>query len=162
MKNLFNSILIGLIVFVFGLACTISPWQQSTNPTPSTTAPTASQTPASNDENDKLKDKVEELEKKIADQEKQKNQVSNRQNVPIIKNSTASARVNSPNDGFLALRSEPNSETGYRILQIPHGAVVKVTGCQDFRQNIGGRSGRWCRVSYDGYTGWVFDGWLLY
>ncbi|MBX7170546.1 MAG: SH3 domain-containing protein [Pyrinomonadaceae bacterium] len=162
MKNLLSSILSGLIVFVFGLACTISPWQQSTNPTPSTPVPVASQTPASKDENDKLKDKVEELEKKIADQEKEKNQISNRQKVPIIKSSAATARVNSPNDGFLALRTDPSSDYGDRILQIPHGATVKVLGCQGFRVNIGGRSGRWCRVSYDGYTGWVFDGWLIY
>lgn len=163
MKNLFNLIFAVSILLIFVLACTISsPFQQPSNPaSPSPTAP-ASQTPASNNENEKLKEKLDELEKKVAEQEKQKTPPVVTKTVPIIKNTGNFARVNSPNDGFLALRSEPSSNYGDRILQIPHGAVVKVLGCQGFRVNIGGRSGRWCRISYEGYTGWAFDGWLIY
>lgn len=161
-KNLYN-LMILLFVFLFlGIACTISPWQQSSNTQTATPAPTVAQNPNSDDENAKLKEKLEELEKKVAEQQKQKVQPQVKQTVPIIKSSGTAARVSSPGDGFLALRSEPNSDTGYRILQIPHGATVKILGCQGFTEKVGGRTGRWCRINYDGYTGWAFDGWLVY
>lgn len=159
MKNPFNSIFALLILLIFVLACTISsPLQQST-PTPAP-APTAAPPPATDDENEKLKEKLEELEKKVEEQKKAPPVVT--KTVPIIKNTGNFARVNSPNDGFLALRTEPSSNYGDRILQIPHGATVKILGCQGIRENVGGRTGRWCRISYQGYVGWAFDGWLVY
>ncbi|MEK7723657.1 MAG: SH3 domain-containing protein [Acidobacteriota bacterium] len=162
MKNLFNLIFVGLILLIFVLACTISsPFQQSPTATPTAPAPTVAPSPVAGDESEKLKEKLEELEKKVEAQ-KQKTLPPVKQNVPIIKGSGTIARVSSPNDGFLALRSDPSSDYGDRILQIPHGATVKILGCQGFREKVGGRSGRWCRVSYAGYTGWVFDGWLVY
>ncbi|MDI1241101.1 MAG: SH3 domain-containing protein [bacterium] len=72
------------------------------------------------------------------------------------------ARVNSPADGFLALRSEPDTETGERLAQIPHGAVVALENCEKEKVKIGSRTGRWCMVTYRGQTGWVFDAWLQY
>lgn len=72
------------------------------------------------------------------------------------------ARVNSPNDGFLALRSAPDTEYGERLAQIPHGTVITVESCDDERIKIGSRTGRWCLVTYLDQTGWVFDAWLDY
>lgn len=159
MKNLFNLIFALLILLILGLACTISsPLQQST-PTPAP-PPTTAQTPATDDENEKLKEKLDELEKKVEEQKKAPPVVT--KTVTVVKKTGNFARVNSPNDGFLALRTEPSSNYGDRILQIPHGATVKILGCQGYRENVGGRTGRWCRISYEGYTGWAFDGWLVY
>lgn len=162
MKNLFNSIFSVSILLIFAMSCTISsPFQQQSNQTSTSPTPIAAQTPTSDDESEKLKEKLEELEKKVADHEKQKPPTVVK-TVPVIKNTGNFARVNSPNDGFLALRTEPSSDYGDRILQVPHGATVKVLGCQGFRVNVGGRTGRWCRISYEGYIGWAFDGWLVF
>lgn len=123
------------------------------------TSPTASQTP---DETTKLKEQVANLEKKI---EAGKNQKTATPVPSVSKQQTQSgntARVNSPGDGFLALRSEPNAETGYRIARIPHGADVDVISCQSYSVTIGSRRGRWCQVSYAGQTGWAFDAFLVY
>ena len=72
------------------------------------------------------------------------------------------ARVNSPSDGFLALRSEPNTEYGERLAQIPHGSLVTVVSCEPESVKIGSRTGRWCLVTYRTNAGWVFDAWLDY
>jgi hypothetical protein len=115
-------------------------------------SPTISQTP--NDEMARLKKEVEDL----------KNQKSPTptSTPPLQKPAGETARVNSPGDGFLALRSAPNAETGYQILKIPHGASVDVLGCQSFSEKIGSRNGRWCQVNYAGQSGWAFDAWLNY
>lgn len=68
--------------------------------------------------------------------------------------------ANSPGDGFLALRSDPSVSSGSRLVQIPHGAPVDIGGCDGPSATIGGRSGRWCRASYDGRSGYVFDAFL--
>ena len=72
------------------------------------------------------------------------------------------ARVNSPGDGFLAMRDEPDAETGTRLAKIPHGAVVALENCEKRAVTVAGRTGRWCMVTYQGETGWVFDAWLDY
>ena len=72
------------------------------------------------------------------------------------------ARVNSPGDGFLALRSEPDAHEGERLAEIPHGAVVSLENCEKEKVKIGSRTGRWCMVTYRDQTGWVFDAWLDY
>jgi hypothetical protein len=117
-----------------------------------TSTPMTSPTPASSDTN-QLKEQIANLEKRI-NQQKNANQAANSQPVK-----TTTARVNSPGDGFLALRTMPSSTAGSRILQIPHGAVVSVGGCMG-----AGRagSGRWCRASYNGFSGWVYDSYLIY
>lgn len=153
---------IGMLLAV-GLACNGLPTiqtQQTTPPPAATPAPQATAVPQAtpDQENALLLQKLSELEKKIDDQKKAGKTVQ----PPVINSGGSTAWVNSPGDGFLALRSEPNSNTGYRILQIPHGANVRVHSCQGYSQNIGGRSGRWCRISYGGSTGWAFDGWLVY
>ena len=65
-------------------------------------------------------------------------------------------------DGFLALRSLPNTKNGVQILKIPSGATVEVKSCQKNVVTIGGRRGRWCMISYDGKAGWVYEAFLNY
>lgn len=72
------------------------------------------------------------------------------------------ARVNSPGDGFLAMRSEPSADYGDRVAKIPHGAVVNIENCERTEIRIGNRSGRWCLVRWGNNVGWVFDAWLDY
>jgi uncharacterized membrane protein len=72
------------------------------------------------------------------------------------------ATVASPNDGFLALRSEPSSDYGERLARIPHGDKVVVVSCDDEYLRIAGRRGRWCLIEWRGRAGWVFDAWLEY
>jgi hypothetical protein len=72
------------------------------------------------------------------------------------------ATVDSPGDGFLALRSEPSSEYGDRLAQIPHGEKINVISCDTDKVTIGSRRGNWCLVEWNGRAGWVFDAWLKY
>ncbi len=123
-----------------------------TNTTPNTSA-----TP---DETAAIKQKVADLEKQLKEQKNQKSSAPTLPNSPTVpKPSSTVARANSPNDGFLALRTAPSSETGERILQIPHGAELKILGCQSA---VKGKKGRWCRVDYNGNLGWANDGWMTY
>ena len=136
---------------------------ETTNSAPSPT-PTAKITPTPNDETEELKEKLANLEKQVQDQKNPKNTTpvetfSTPNSTP--KPSTTTARANSPRDGFLALRSEPSSEIGYRITQIPHGAIVNITGCQGYSY-VGKNRGRWCQASYNGSGGWVFDAFLIF
>lgn len=115
---------------------------------------------ATPDETAAMKQKLANLEKQLQDQKNQKGSVPTLPGSPATpKVGSTVARANSPNDGFLALRTAPSSETGDRILQIPHGAEIKVLGCQ---QAIKGKKGRWCRVDYNGTLGWANDGWMSY
>src|SRR5439155_23358670 len=85
-------------------------------------------------------------------------------NIPLSlpnQTSTTTARVNSPADGFLALRTFPSSDLGDRILKIPHGATITVGGCIN-ASRVGAKPGLWCRANYNGYSGWVFDAFLSY
>ncbi len=152
------ALLVGLLALLilafvgFAAFMLLKPNDKTISNTTGTPTPTSSRTP--DDEIANLKKQVEDL----------KNQKSP---TPVPTTSTRketgnTARVSSPGDGFLALRSEPNSETGYRITQIPDGASVNVTGCQSFSVKIGRRTGRWCQVEYGGQSGWAFDAFLVY
>ncbi len=118
-------------------------------------SPTSSPTSNQNDERDQ---RIANLERQLKEQ-KNANRSTNATTPPANQPPTKGsiARVNSPGDGFLALRTMPSSTAGERILQIPHGATVSVGSCLG-----GGRGGRWCRASYNGYSGWVFDSYLIY
>jgi len=70
-------------------------------------------------------------------------------------------RVNSPVDGFLALRDRPSATEGERIAKIPHDDIVVLERCLEKSETIGGRSGHWCRVTWEDLSGWVFDAWLI-
>jgi hypothetical protein len=133
----------------------------NTKPTPANTnSLTKTPTPA---DTENLKEKIANLEKQIKEQNKKNTTVPTIDNpmtntAPSTSNKVT-ARVNSPNDGFLALRTEPSAETGERILQIPHGATVTVQGCLP---KAPGKKARWCRVDYNGNVGWAYDGFLIY
>ena len=127
-----------------------------------TATPTPALSPTLDKETDELKQKLANLEKQVADQKNQKKSTSAETfSTPPPDNRERTARANSPGDGFLALRSEPNSETGYRIAKIPHGATVTVFGCPK-PSNIGKMAGHWCQVNYNGQAGWAFDGFLVF
>ena len=76
--------------------------------------------------------------------------------------SRPTATINSPGDGFLAMRSEPDTESGERVMKIPHAATVYLENCETTFKNVAGKRGRWCMVSYKEKMGWVFDAWLIY
>lgn len=60
--------------------------------------------------------------------------------------------VNTPGDGFLALRSEPSAKHGVRLSKIPHGALIDLSECTSSASNA-----RWCRTAYQGKGGWVLE-----
>jgi hypothetical protein len=127
------------------------------SPTP---AIKVTQVPIPDDETVELKEKLANLEKQVQDQKNQKNSTPV-ETYSTPKPSTNTARVNSPRDGFLALRSEPNSETGYRITTIPHGTNITVLGCPN-PATVGKTRGRWCQVIYNGQSGWAFDAFMIF
>lgn len=63
--------------------------------------------------------------------------------------------VNTPGDGFLALRSEPTTKSGRRLAKIPHGTMLQLGVCQPTP------SGSWCQTSFQGLTGWVLDRYVV-
>lgn len=73
---------------------------------------------------------------------------------------SAVAKVNSPKDGFLALRSLPGVEQGERIAKIPNGETVVIYGCAG-ETTVDGKAGKWCRAIYNAKFGWVFDAFVV-
>jgi hypothetical protein len=114
------------------------------------------------DDKDELRDQIANLEKMLNEQKKTNQPANIPLTLPNQPGTTTTARVNSPGDGFLALRTYPDSELGDRILKIPHGATITVGSCTATRSIPGKRTGRWCRANYNGFTGWVFDAYLIY
>ncbi len=78
---------------------------------------------------------------------------------PVMVSYPSTAIANSPRDGFVALRSAPSVRTGTRLLQIPHGAEVRLGTC-DTPDIADRRSGVWCAAWFDGAEGYAFDGFL--
>lgn len=77
---------------------------------------------------------------------------------PIKQTAYSAVTVNSPRDGYLALKSEPCvAPCGTMLLKIPHGTRLSLGTCKDALEVADKRRGRWCSTSYGGYTGWVFD-----
>jgi hypothetical protein len=113
------------------------------------------------DDKEELRDQIANLQKMIEEQKRSDRTPSIPLKTPNQPAMTTTARVNSPGDGFLALRTLPNSEIGERILKIPHGSIISVGACGPVVTPVR-RSGRWCQASYNGYTGWVFDAYLIY
>lgn len=130
-----------------------------------TATPTPAATPTPDKETAALKEELESLKKQIEDQKISKNNDSTTRPFPT-QNPPAptiqTARVNSPNDGFLALRSIPDT-SGVMLAKITHGTNIEIIGCQkNATQKPGKRRGRWCRTDYNGQSGWVFDAFLSY
>lgn len=122
----------------------------SRTPLPSPTADNAAE----------LREQIANLEKRLNEQKAADRIPNMPANIPMP-STTTTGRVDSPGDGFLALRSLPNSEAGERILKIPHGASVSIGACGPVITPVR-RSGRWCQASYNGRTGWVFDAYIAY
>ncbi len=130
------------------------------SPTPNLT-PTTSPTVSNNDANE-LKEQIANLEKRLNEQKNANIKPSNIPSPPEQPTvNSSSALVNSPGDGFLALRTMPSSNAGDRIYAIPSGARVFLNGCLATTR-VGNKTGRWCRARYGTYSGWVFDAWLVY
>jgi len=128
---------------------------------PSLPSPTAepSATPSLDPEKERLREEIANIQRQLDDQKRNADPGDEEPEVdPDIPDT---ATVNSPNDGFLALRSLPDSERGVRLAKIPHGTELEIIDCEPITRSIGGRSGRWCLVEYNGRTGWVFDAWLV-
>lgn len=123
--------------------------------------PTNTPTPNETDETDELREQIANLEKLLNEQKRSDKPSTIPLSLPNQSSTTTTARVNSPGDGFLALRTYPNSQAGTKILEIPHGATISVGGCLN-SSKIAKKAGRWCRANYDGYSGWVFDAFLIY
>jgi hypothetical protein len=145
----------GFIFFSRGGTETAAVSNAQSTPTPSAMSENRT------DQNNELRDQIANLEKRLNAEQKKSAAV----NIPLTtaerSGSWSTARVDSPVDGFLALRTLPNSELGERIQKIPHGATVSVGACGPVVRPVK-RSGRWCRATYNGYSGWVFDAYLIY
>ncbi len=129
---------------------------ENITPTP-TAPPPATATP--DKEKEKLRDELANIQKQLDEQRRNANRADK---TDEERGSSITATVDSPNDGFLALRSEPDADNGDRIAKIPNGAEIEVLRCGGGTVTIGSRKGRWCYVEYNGQTGWVFDAWLSY
>ncbi len=158
-------VLSGLLVFVLlgfaGFAGYVYFQQSKENPDLAKISPNSKTSPDSGEDED-LQKKVENLEKQL---EAQKDQTPKTLPTPFPTQTTTTtrqtARANSPNDGFLAMRSEPNTKTGYRIAKIPHGVSLTVIGCPK-PTNPGKIKGRWCQVIYNNQQGWAFDAYMIF
>ncbi len=64
--------------------------------------------------------------------------------------SRLNAIVNSPDDGFLALRSNPSSKNGRLLIKIPHSTRLVLGECLPISGNE-----KWCKATYDNKNGWV-------
>ena len=143
------------LVFFYNSAGTNSNVAVRKSPTPK---PSASPTPDT--EKQRLQEELANLQKKLNEQ---KTSPANTKPFPETREpGHVYAKVNSPNDGFLALRSEPDTEYGEQLFKIPHGAEVELSNCEKEQETISGRVGRWCLVTYKDYAGYVFDAWLEY
>lgn len=129
--------------------------------------PTPSATPAQtpDKEKQKLQDELANLQRRL---EEEKKPSANSKPTPATadtdetKTYTTRATVNSPGDGFLALRSLPDADYGERIAKIPHGSTVEVISCADDQVTIGSHTGHWCLITYQSNAGFVFDAFLDY
>jgi hypothetical protein len=129
-------------------------------PTPAKPTPTPAATSTPDTEKERLQNEIANIRKLLEDQKRNANTWDNDDDDE--RGSPITATVDSPNDGFLALRNQPDAERGERLAKIPHGAEIEIVRCTNSSVTIAGRSGRWCYVSYNGHTGWVFDAWLEY
>jgi len=148
--------LIGVLAY-YGLRNTTKTTENKVDNKNVASTPIAVPTPDS--EKQRLQDELANIQKRLSQDEKNSNRPVS-QPTPSAPD-VVSARVNSPNDGFLALRSRPDV-AGELVVKIPHGDTVTIENCNRRKVIIGGRAGRWCLISWGGYQGYVFDAWLIY
>ncbi|GAB5537578.1 MAG: hypothetical protein Rubg2KO_38270 [Rubricoccaceae bacterium] len=70
------------------------------------------------------------------------------------------AYANTEDGSRVVLRSAPTTEYGRRVARIPNESEVEVLGCLDDLEETDGRTSSWCRVRYDGTSGWAFAAFL--
>jgi hypothetical protein len=132
-----------------------------------TPAPSPAVTATPDEERQRLEEEIANLRKKL---EEQQDNTSPANTAPFpspdvppdLDEGFAIAIVNSPNDGFLALRSEPSVEKGKLLAKIPHASVIQLNNCEKNQVTVAGHEGRWCQVNYADQTGYVFDAFLIY
>ncbi len=157
-------VILVLVLGALGLAGTViyySSARPTATPLPSTPTPLPNEENTLDPENERLRDEIANIRRKL--EERERIELSNNRtdvddeekNDPV-----ETATVNSPNDGFLALRTHPSTQVGDRIARIPHGAKIEVLDCSKSMVVVEGRRGSWCEVEYRGQVGWVFDAWL--
>lgn len=129
--------------------------------TPVKPSPAPAVSPTPDPEKERLKNEIANIQRKLEERNKNTGP-SATPDTDDLDEFTATGIVDSPGDGFLALRTSPDAERGKRIAKIPHGAEVKIMNCEKKAIVVSGRSGRWCQVEYNGTSGWVFDAWLEY
>lgn len=159
------AVLVVLGIIAIGGAGVIYFMSTASQPTPVPQRPSPPATPqksstTTDDEKAKLEKEVADLKRKL---EEQAPTTTGTEDFPTDPDYTLkTATVNSPGDGFLALRNLPSSDIGERIGKIPHGDKVEVLACGPNSETIGSRTGKWCLVSWQNQAGWVFDAWLDY
>jgi Bacterial SH3 domain len=152
-------VIVAILILALGLDMnnTFMFRKENKNITPSNSTPTP------DPEKQRLQDELANIQRRLDEQQKNANRPVTPPPAPTPNSpGTVTARVNSPNDGFLALRAAPDADRGQRIAKIPHGDVVTIENCNRNKVTIGARSGRWCLISWNGYEGYVFDAWLIY
>ena len=154
---------IGLIVVVgaglLGVAVYVGSGRKNNVVVSSSPTPVA--TPTADAEKKRLEDEVAKLKKKLDDTNGSNSNSDSTFDFSDLAGLGGTAEVNSPKDGFLALRNLPNVQYGERIAKIPHGATINILMCSDDAVTIDTRTGHWCMVSYSEQVGWVFDAWLI-
>ena len=154
---------IGLIVVVaaglLGVAFYVGSGRKSNVVISSSPTPVPSS--STDDEKKRLEDEVAKLKKKLEDSNGSSSGSDDAFDFSDLAGLGGTAEVNSPKDGFLALRNLPNVQYGERIAKIPHGATINILMCSDDTVTIDTRTGHWCMVSYEEQVGWVFDAWLI-
>lgn len=133
----------------------------ATTPTPSP-SPKKSATPKEDDGTEELRDALADLQKMMEKELKNANSKSGGDSDTSTDGLGTMAFANSPEDGFLALRSQPSSDVGTRVATIPHGAKMTINKCGKVVTTKLGNRGRWCTAGYAGKIGWVFDKYVRY
>ena len=64
--------------------------------------------------------------------------------------------VNTPGDGFLALRSRPTTKKGKRLHKIPHDTLLKLGDC-----TLDETGSSWCETTFLGDKGWICEEYVV-
>lgn len=161
--GLFGVLIVGAAIVAAALIY-VNKDKRAENVLPTPAVSNISSTPDA--EKQKLQDQLANIQRQLDEQQKSadKNSTPASPNPPATPRPDSTgfvtARVNSPGDGFLALRDKPHSGLGNRLAKIPHGATVMIENCGPLQQRLGGRIGRWCMVTWNNQTGYVFDAFL--
>ena len=166
MKQTFTIITIIFALLVLGCVAPFGPGQQERTDTQSKPESTDAEEKErlkekiAELEKEKLEEKIEKLEEQVEDQKQQKTaEAKTETKTTPARPPKGFVRVNTPGDGYLALRTAPSTERGQRILKIPHGTYIAVYNCRGITF-AGSKRGRSCQTVYEDNQGWVFDAYL--